>query len=65
MNIQPNDIFMNEFSFENVMNKIDRIKNEIEECNETPTDENMKKKDELVWAQFMAGLRLSSGFFHF
>lgn len=65
MNSQPNDVFMREFAFENVIDKIDKIKNEIEECVSNPTEENNKKKDELVWAQFMAGLRLSSGFFHF
>lgn len=65
MNNQPNDVFMREFAFENVISKMGRIKNEIEECIENPTEENNKKIENLVWAQFMAGLKLSSGGLNF
>ena len=65
MNNQPNDAFMREFAFENVISKMDRIKNEIDECIENPTEENNKKMENLVWAQFMAGLKLSSGCLNF
>lgn len=50
-----------DFMFDNVVDKIERIRFEIDECSQNPTEENKKRKDELVWAQFMAGLKLCSG----
>lgn len=58
---QKNERLMEEFTLTSVMDKIDKIRCEYDECKENPSEENMKKMDELMWAQFMAGLRLSSG----
>ena len=57
----PNDILREEFRMDSIMGKIDKIRSEIDKCNMNPTKDNLRKKDELVWAQFMAGLKLSSG----
>lgn len=60
-----NDVFMDEFSLHSVVEKMDRLNAEMEECSKDNTEEAARKRDELMWARFMAGLRLSSGNIYF
>lgn len=65
MTPNTNDIFMGEFSLHSIVEKMDKIKVEMEKCSKEETEDAAKRRDELMWAQFMAGLRLSSGNIYF
>lgn len=54
--------YSDDFAQEKIMNDIDAIANELAEEESKPENERDKKKEkELIYAQFIRGLRLSTG----